>query len=324
MFKNVLYFTNSFELKGITNDMTPNFTPCRKVIHNDRLYLMTGLNDDVTIPSQMVYYEELSKIDKLNPNIPKDLKIHNNHCLSMDASSFSEEESEKKVTKALALMNKMGSVSIKTLTNQPKPDTRQIYLAKMKQFMDNHRKVALPYKEWVINGVVYEDLFNTKLYMDLLEIIVTKMNQYSPRVMHGNFSLDNIEKVNNNLVIINPRASFGNGPSLLGDQRCDIAKMRFYLSDIVNILQNDRYIIINSEANRFDYSLLTSPSSERMLKVVDVYIEEHFDPLEIRIFEGCLHILIMEYFKDRTHKKILYARALELLVPSIEKYFSVF
>lgn len=304
--------------------MTFNFTPCKKVIHNDRLYIMTSLNDDVTIPSQMIYYEELSKIDKLNPNIPKDLRIHNNHCLSMDASSFSEEDSEKKVIKALALMNKMGSVSIVTLTSQPKPDTRQIYLAKMKHFMDVHRKVALPYKEWVINGTVYKDLFNTKLYMDLLEIIVTKMNQYSPRVMHGNFSLDNIERVNNNLVIINPRASFGNGPSLLGDPRCDIAKMKFYLSDIGNLLQNDRYIISNNEANRFDYNLLSSPSSERMIKVVDKYIEKHFDPLEIKIFEGCLHILIMEYFKNKIHKKILYAKALELLVPSIEKYFSVF
>lgn len=307
--------------------MTPNFTPCRKVIHNERLYLMTGLNDTDTIPNQMMYYEELSKIDKLSYNVPKDLKMHNEHCLSMDASSFSEddsENSERKVSKALALMNKMGSVSIKNLASQPKPDTRQVYLAKMKQFMDDHRRVALPYKEWIINGVVYEDLFNTKLYMDLLEIIVTKMNQYSPRIMHGNFSLDNIEKVNNNLVIINPRANFGNGPSLLGDQRCDIAKMRFYLSDIVNILQNERYLITNSEENKFDYSLLTSPSSERILKMVDEYIEEHFDPLEIRIFEGCLHILIMKYFNKNEHKKILYARALELIVPSIEKYFSVF
>ena len=262
--------------------MTPNFTPCRKVIHNERLYLMTGLNDTDTIPNQMMYYEELSKIDKLSYNIPKDLKMHNEHCLSMDASSFSEddsENSERKVSKALALMNKMGSVSIKNLASQPKPDTRQVYLAKMKQFMDDHRRVALPYKEWIINGVLYEDLFNTKLYMDLLEIIVTKMNQYSPRIMHGNFSLDNIEKVNNNLVIINPRANFGNGHS---------------------------------------------PSSERMLKMVDEYIEEHFDPLDIRIFEGCLHILIMKYFNKKEHKKILYARALEFIVPSIEKYFSVF
>ena len=100
--------------------------------------------------------------------------------------------------------------------------------------------------------------------------------------------------------------------------------MRFYLSDIVNILQNERYLIISSEENKFDYSLLTSPSSERMLKMVDEYIEEHFDSLEIRIFEGCLHILIMKYFNKKEHKKILYARALELIVPSIEKYFSVF
>lgn len=324
MFKNKLYLTNSLELRENTYDMTQDFTPCRKVVHNNRLYLMTGLNDSVTIPSQMVYYEELSKIEKFSPNIPNDLRMHNNHCLSMDASSFLEDTSEKKLAKALALMNKMESVSVKSLSSQPKPDTRQVYLAKMKQFMDNHKKVALPYKEWIINGIIYEDIFNTKLYLDLLEIIIIKMNNYSPKVMHGNFSLDNIEKVDNNLVIINPRASFGNGPSLLGDPRCDIAKMRLSLSDIVNLLQNNRYIITENEANRFNYKLLSSPSSERMIKIVDKYIEEHFDPLEIRIFEGCLLILMMEHFNNKIHKKILYAKALELLVPSVEKYFSVF
>lgn len=305
--------------------MISNFTPCRKILHNDRLYLMTKSTDNETIPNQMSYYRELSKIDKFQVNIPSDLKLHSTHCLSMDASSFCQEtDSEKTISKVLALMNKMSSVSAKNFDTQPKPNTRQIYLDKMKNFMDIHQKDSAPYKEWIINGKIYSDLFNTKLYMDLIEVIISKMNGYSPKVTHGNFSLDNLQKVGNNLIIINPRASFGNGPSVLGDPRCDIAKMKFYISDIVNILRNERFIITRNESNIFDYQLLSSSASNKLLNVINAYIEENFDPIDISIFEGCLHILLMNYFKDKISRKILYARAIEILVPAIEKYFSVF
>lgn len=305
--------------------MIQNFTPCRKVFHNERLYLMTSMSDSETIPNQMSYYRELSKIEKFQVNIPSDLKLHNNHCLSMDASSFCQEtDLDKTISKVLALMNKMGSVSARNFNTQPKPDTRQIYLNKMRQIITIHQKDSAPYEEWIINGKVYKDLFNTKLYLDLLEIIITKMNDYMPKITHGNFSLDNLQKVGNNLVMINPRASFGNGPSILGDPRCDIAKLRFYISDIVNILNNNRFITTRNESNIFDYQLLFPSSSEKALGVIDDYIKKNFDPTDIDIFEGCLYILLMEFFKEKVHKKILYARALEILVPAIEKYFAVF
>lgn len=305
--------------------MTSNFTPCRKILHNDRLYLMTSPTDTETIPNQMSYYKELSKIEKFQVNIPSDLKIHSIHCLSMDASSFCQEtDSEKTISKVLALMNKMSSVSAKNFNNQPKPDTRQIYLNKMKHFMETHQKDSAPYTEWIINGKVYTDLFNTKLYIDLIEIIVTKMNEYTPKIMHGNFSLDNLQKVGSNLIMINPRASFGNGPSVLGDPRCDIAKMKFYISDIVNILKKERFIVTRNESNIFDFQLLSSANTSKLLSIINTYIEENFDPIDISIFEGCMYILLMNHFNDKICRKILYARALEILVPTVEKYFSIF
>lgn len=287
-----------------------------KKIHDGRMFIMC--DDYVTIPSQMKYYEELSHIDRYKQNIPRDIIGHNEHCLSFDIKGLefvgTSDDIPKTINKSLALINKFRSCKVSEMAKQPQPDLDKIYYEFMKNMILLNKHHSKPYKTWIVNDEILIDLFNTKMYMDLLNIIKSRLNNYKPVISHGNMYLDNLANQDNNFIIINPKADFGNGISILGDPRCDIAKIRIYASNIVKSIIENKFSVIKNHDNVYSYIIFQDPYFDHMLEYLDSKLKSYdIDFNEILIFQASLYVTFMEKLKSADQKKILYFEALKIL-----------
>lgn len=274
-------------------------------------------DDYVTIPNQIRYYKELSHIDKYKSNIPKDIIGHNNHCLSFNAEnlefSYDTSDIQKVINKSLALVNKFRSCKVSEVVKQPQPDLEKAYYDFMKGMIIDNKHHSKPYKTWIVNGKTLIDLFNTKMYMDLLKVIKARLNNYKPVISHGNMYLDNLANQDNNLIIINPKTDFGNGVSVLGDPRCDIAKMRIYASNVMKSIIENKFSVIENHDNIYSYVIFQDNYFNQMLEYLDSKLEVYdIDFYEILLFQASLYTAYIEKMKTADQKKILYFEALKI------------
>ena len=200
-----------------------------------------------------------------------------------------------------------------------------LYEKAFDSIVKENEKVALPYKSWNINGTRYTDLFNTSLYYKAVDIIYHLMEDFTPSIVHGNFYFENVVRSKNNLIIINPRSSFGNGPSILGDPRCDLTKIKVSTRGVLNCIDRGAFLVYRCEGNSIDYDILGTYDRDIPLQLVNKYAESTgIDPLELDLFEGSIYLLAMGLFKEVLKKRLIYMEALKLLVPALEKFSSVF
>ena len=286
-----------------------------KKIHDGRMFIMC--DDYVTIPNQIRYYKELSHIDKYKSNIPKDIIGHNDHCLSFNAEnlefSYDTLDIQKVINKSLALINKFRSCKVSEVVKQPQPDLEKAYYDFMKGMIIDNKNHSKPYKTWIVNGETLIDLFNTKMYMNLLKVIKERLNNYKPVVSHGNMYLDNLANQDNNLIIINPKTDFGNGVSVLGDPRCDIAKMRIYASNVMKSIVENRFSVIENHDNVYSYTIYSDVYFNNMLKYLDDKLKVYdIDFYEILLFQASLYTAYIGKMKSADQKKILYFEALKI------------
>ena len=287
----------------------------RKKIHDGRMFIMC--DDYVTIPNQIRYYKELSHIDKYKSNIPKDLIGHNDHCLSFNAEnlefSYDTLDIQKVINKSLALINKFRSCKVSEVIKQPQPDLETAYYNFRQEMIIDNKNHSKPYKTWIVNGETLIDLFNTKMYMDLLKVIKERLNNYKPVVSHGNMYLDNLANQDNNLIIINPKTDFGNGVSVLGDPRCDIAKMRIYASNVMKSIIENRFSVIENHDNVYSYIIYPDTYFNNMLEYLDSKLKVYdIDFYEILLFQASLYTAYIGKMKSADQKKILYFEALKI------------
>ena len=286
-----------------------------KKIHDGRMFIMC--DDYVTIPNQIRYYKELSYIDKYKSNIPKDIIEHNDHCLSFNAEnlefSYDTLDIQKVINKSLALINKFRSCKVSEVVKQPQPDLEKAYYDFMKGMIIDNKNHSKPYKTWIVNGETLIDLFNTKMYIDLLKVIKERLNNYKPVVSHGNMYLDNLANQDNNLIIINPKTDFGNGVSVLGDPRCDITKMRIYASNVMKSIVENRFSVIENHDNVYSYTIYSDVYFNNMLKYLDDKLKLYdIDFYEILLFQASLYTAYIGKMKSADQKKILYFEALKI------------
>lgn len=294
-----------------------------KKIHDGRMFIMC--NDYVTIPNQMKYYEELSRLDRYRQNIPKDLIGHNKHCLSFNIEGLefagTSVDISKTINKSLALINKFRSCKVSEMVKQPQPDLDKTYYEFMKDMILSNKHHSKPYKTWVVNDEILVDLFNTKMYMDLLSVIKSRLNNYKPVISHGNMYLDNLANQDNNLIIINPKADFGNGISILGDPRCDIAKIRIYASNVIKSIIENKFSVIENHDNVYSYIIFQDPYFDRMIEYLDSKLELYdIDFNEVLIFQASLYITFLNKMKSSDQKKILYFEALKIFNKILDNF----
>ena len=273
---------------------------------------------------QISYYNQLKKISSLSSNVPEKVSTEADDIL-IKITPDKPQTLISSLTKIIALLNKFKAVPLKKLQGQRLPNSIALYERAFDSIVKENEKVALPYKSWNINGTRYADLFNTSLYYKAVDIIYHLMEDFTPCIVHGNFYFENVIRSKNNLIIINPRSSFGNGPSILGDPRCDLTKIKVSARGVLNCIDKGAFLVYRCEGNSIDYDILGTWDRDIPLQLINKYAESSgINPLELDLFEGSIYLLAMGLFKEVLKKRLIYMEALKLLVPALEKFSSVF
>ena len=273
---------------------------------------------------QISYYNQLKKIPSLSSNVPEEVSTEGGDIL-IKVVPDKPQTLMSSITKIIALLNKFRAVPLKKLQGQRLPNSIALYEKAFDSIVKENEKVALPYKSWNINGTSYADLFNTSLYYKAVDIIYHLMEDFTPSIVHGNFYFENVVRSKNNLIIINPRSSFGNGPSILGDPRCDLTKIKVSTRGVLSCIDKGAFLVYRCEGNSIDYDILGVYDRDIPLQLINKYAESTgIDPLELDLFEGSIYLLAMGLFKEVLKKRLIYMEALKLLVPALEKFSSVF
>ena len=273
---------------------------------------------------QISYYNQLKKISSLSSNVPEKVSTEADDIL-IKITPDKPQTLISSLTKIIALLNKFKAVPLKKLQGQRLPNSIALYERAFDSIVKENEKVALPYKSWNINGTRYTDLFNTSLYYKAVDIIYHLMEDFTPCIVHGNFYFENVIRSKNNLIIINPRSSFGNGPSILGDPRCDLTKIKVSARGVLNCIDKGAFLVYRCEGNSIDYDILGTWDRDIPLQLINKYAESSgINPLELDLFEGSIYLLAMGLFKEVLKKRLIYMEALKLLVPALEKFSSVF
>ena len=273
---------------------------------------------------QISYYNQLKKIPSLSSNVPEEVSTEGGDILIKVVPDKPQTLMSSR-TKIIALLNKFRAVPLKKLQGQRLPNSIALYEKAFDSIVKENEKVALPYKSWNINGASYMDLFNTSLYYKAVDIIYHLMEDFTPSIVHGNFYFENVVRSKNNLIIINPRSNFGNGPSILGDPRCDLTKIKVSTRGVLSCIDKGAFLVYRCEGNSIDYDILGVYDRDIPLQLINKYAESTgIDPLELDLFEGSIYLLAMGLFKEVLKKRLIYMEALKLLVPALEKFSSVF
>ena len=289
-------------------------------IDSDDLIRITQVNT----ADQISYYNQLKKISSLSSNVPEKVSTEADDIL-IKITPDKPQTLISSLTKIIALLNKFKAVPLKKLQGQRLPNSIALYERAFDSIVKENEKVALPYKSWNINGTRYTDLFNTSLYYKAIDIIYHLMEDFTPCIVHGNFYFENVVRSKNNLIIINPRSSFGNGPSILGDPRCDLTKIKVSTRGVLSCIDKGAFLIYRCEGNSIDYDILGVWDRDIPLQLINKYTESSgINPLELDLFEGSIYLLAMGLFKEVLKKRLIYMEALKLLVPALEKFSSVF
>ena len=289
-------------------------------IDSDDLIRITQVNT----ADQISYYNQLKKISSLSSNVPEKVSTEADDIL-IKITPDKPQTLISSLTKIIALLNKFKAVPLKKLQGQRLPNSIALYERAFDSIVKENEKVALPYKSWNINGTRYTDLFNTSLYYKAVDIIYHLMEDFTPGIVHGNFYFENVVRSKNNLVIINPRSSFGNGPSILGDPRCDLTKIKVSTRGALKCIDKGAFLVYRCEGNSIDYDILGVWDRDIPLQLINKYAESSgINPLELDLFEGSIYLLAMSLFKEVLKKRLIYMEALKLLVPALEKFSSIF
>ena len=245
---------------------------------------------------QISYYNQLKKIPSLSSNVPEEVSTEGGDIL-IKVVPDKPQTLMSSITKIIALLNKFRAVPLKKLQGQRLPNSIALYEKAFDSIVKENEKVALPYKSWNINGTSYADLFNTSLYYKAVDIIYHLMEDFTPSIVHGNFYFENVVRSKNNLIIINPRSSFGNGPSILGDPRCDLTKIKVSTRGVLSCIDKGAFLVYRCEGNSIDYDILGTYDRDIPLQLINKYAESTgIDPLELDLFEGSIYLLAMGLF----------------------------
>ena len=252
---------------------------------------------------QISYYNQLKKIPSLSSNVPEEVSTEGGDIL-IKVVPDKPQTLMSSITKIIALLNKFRAVPLKKLQGQRLPNSIALYEKAFDSIVKENEKVALPYKNWNINGTSYTDLFNTSLYYKAVDIIYHLMEDFTPSIVHGNFYFENVVRSKNNLIIINPRSSFGNGPSILGDPRCDLTKIKVSTRGVLSCIDKGAFLVYRCEGNSIDYDILGAYDRDIPLQLINKYAESAgIDPLELDLFEGSIYLLAMGLFKEFLKKR---------------------
>lgn len=210
-------------------------------------------------------------------------------------------------------------------TNQNSDSLKWLYFDKTKERLHELRNQN-SYWEKVLDREF--EYINGKKYRGIA-VLKSEIEKYSQKlstngietIIHGDYCFSNILFDSNNYVfkLIDPRGRLNSGPTIYGDTRYDIAKLRHSVVGLYDFIVHGLFKL-NETADGYEYEII-SPSDYSILeKIFDKYTELNgFNAEEIKFIEGLLFLSMIPLHKDNLERqKVFYLRAIEVLNETIK------
>lgn len=141
-------------------------------------------------------------------------------------------------------------------------------------------------------------------------------------VVHGDYCFSNILFDSNNYIfkLIDPRGRLNSEPTIYGDPRYDIAKLRHSVAGLYDFIVQGMFRLEEC-SEQFKYKILTSADYSVLEKIFDkLAVDNGFNINEIKFIEGLLFLSMIPLHKDNfIRQKMFYIRAVELLNETLDR-----
>ena len=135
-------------------------------------------------------------------------------------------------------------------------------------------------------------------------------------IIHGDYCFSNILFDSNNYIfkLIDPRGRLNAEPTIWGDPRYDIAKLRHSVAGLYDFIVQGMFRLEETEG-QFKYKILSSADYSVLVNVFDrLALENGYNSEEIKFIEGLLFLSMIPLHKDNfLRQKMFYIKAIELL-----------
>ncbi|MGN1223070.1 MAG: sugar phosphate nucleotidyltransferase [Christensenellales bacterium] len=168
------------------------------------------------------------------------------------------------------------------------------------------RQDLLDLEEVIINGKKY---IGARKCLELLNKRLNNLVENSEKyvgVIHGDMCMSNILYAPKSSIfkLIDPRGDFG-GPTIFGDIRYDIAKLRHNYHGMYDYITSDLFNIKQINKNTFNYSFYTNEIPE-YLKFDQIFVNQNFDIDDIELIEGLLFISMIPLHRDKPLRQLMF------------------
>lgn len=170
-----------------------------------------------------------------------------------------------------------------------------------------------------INGSKYRGLVSLKEGVENFAVELSKNG--TECIVHGDYCFSNILFDSSNYVfkLIDPRGRLDAEPTIYGDPRYDIAKLRHSVAGLYDFIVQGLFEIEESTTG-FEYKIFTTNDYSILEDVFDNYaLKNGFNPKEIKFIEGLLFLSMIPLHKDNFgRQKVFYLKAIELLNDTVK------
>lgn len=281
----------------------------------DGQMLKSSETNSQKIKAEYLWMKNISEIDSLKKYVPENLSF-DNEVLSMKyypqgdlGSQFLNKTSLKEVESTIKDLLNIFSDFKKVKVRGKDIDFNKMYSAKTtKRLRDN--PFFGKYNYYLVNGKVINDI-NMPLVIDKCK----ELDQtYDFGVVHGDFFFSNILRSEDGYKLIDPRGSFGGEPSIYGDRRYDLAKLRHSISGGYDYIINNKYTLSYNN-NIVDYKIKFNYDSQKATDYFDKQIRYMgYNTEDIKFMEGLLFLTMIPLHKESLeHQLLFYMIALEKL-----------
>ncbi len=170
-----------------------------------------------------------------------------------------------------------------------------------------------------INGEKYRGVASLKNGIDIYVQELCETGKET--IIHGDYCFSNIlfDSSNYCFKLIDPRGRLNKEPTIYGDPRYDIAKLRHSIAGLYDFIVHGLFKL-NESKTGFEYEIKTSADYSMLERIFDKYAALNgYNPQEIKFIEGLLFLSMIPLHKDNfSRQKVFYLRAIELLNDTVK------
>lgn len=183
---------------------------------------------------------------------------------------------------------------------------------------NNDWSILLNSQKIVINGK--ECLGFNSLIKLIEEKSLNLTNQKVFTIIHGDYCFSNIlfDVSNYTFKLIDPRGRLNKDPTIYGDPRYDIAKLRHSIVGYYDFIVNDLFSCkeaINKDTVFFDYTIFVPQQYKKLKEVFDFFTKKYnFNIKEIKFIEAILFLSMIPLHSDNINRqKMFFIKAIKKL-----------